>query len=97
MSSVVPHHVPFSTALFLWDYFATLDREVGYVWGQKLSAASILFISNRYVNLLITILELIEQAPFQTPEVCGLTVSRRTHLTTFHRGQSAFSNWFTVS
>ncbi|RPD79339.1 hypothetical protein L226DRAFT_455307, partial [Lentinus tigrinus ALCF2SS1-7] len=55
-------------ALFLWDYFVTLDREIEYVWGQKLSAASVLFISNRYVNLLITILELIEQAPFQTPE-----------------------------
>ncbi|KAI0718357.1 hypothetical protein C8T65DRAFT_638704 [Cerioporus squamosus] len=55
-------------ALFLWDYFVTLDREVEYVWGQKLSAASLLFILNRYVNLLITVLELIEQAPFQTPE-----------------------------
>ncbi|TFK90096.1 hypothetical protein K466DRAFT_574426 [Polyporus arcularius HHB13444] len=56
-------------ALFLWDYFVTFDREVEYVWGQKLSAASLLFILNRYVNLLITILELIEQAPFQTPAI----------------------------
>ncbi|KAH9896665.1 hypothetical protein C8Q73DRAFT_821813, partial [Cubamyces lactineus] len=57
-------------ALFIWDYLATFDSEVQYVWGQRLSAASILFIVNRYVNLLITILELVEQAPFQTPEVC---------------------------
>ncbi|KAI0658988.1 hypothetical protein C8Q70DRAFT_1067441, partial [Cubamyces menziesii] len=56
-------------ALFIWDYLATFDSEVQYVWGQRLSAATILFIANRYVNLLITILELIEQAPFQTPEV----------------------------
>ncbi|KAI0367208.1 hypothetical protein BV20DRAFT_950669 [Pilatotrama ljubarskyi] len=55
-------------ALFLWDYFVTFDREVQYVWSQKLSAASGLFIVNRYVNLVITILELIEQAPFQTPQ-----------------------------
>ncbi|RDX46707.1 hypothetical protein OH76DRAFT_1420098 [Lentinus brumalis] len=59
--------LPSQIALFLWDYFVTFDREVEYVWGQKLSAASLLFILNRYVNLLITILELIEQAPFQTP------------------------------
>ncbi|KAL1938795.1 hypothetical protein VTO73DRAFT_11175 [Trametes versicolor] len=55
-------------ALFLWDYLVTLDMEVNYVWGQKLSAASGLFILNRYTNLLITILELIEQAPFETPQ-----------------------------
>ncbi|KAJ8473889.1 hypothetical protein ONZ51_g7565 [Trametes cubensis] len=60
-------------ALFIWDYLATFDSEVQYVWGQRLSAATILFIVNRYVNLLITILELIEQAPFQTPEVSAIT------------------------
>ncbi|OSD07814.1 hypothetical protein PYCCODRAFT_1430008, partial [Trametes coccinea BRFM310] len=57
-------------ALFIWDYLATLDREIEYVWGQRLSAASILFVVNRYVNLLITVLELVEQAPFQTPKSC---------------------------
>ncbi|KAI9058035.1 hypothetical protein FKP32DRAFT_1614990 [Trametes sanguinea] len=55
-------------ALFIWDYLATLDREIEYVWGQRLSAASVLFVVNRYVNLLITLLELVEQAPFQTPK-----------------------------
>ena len=79
--------LPFSSALYLWDYFATIDREVEYVWGQKLSAASVLFISNRYVNLLITILELVEQAPFQTPKVCILVGSTCIQLvTSFLRG-----------
>lgn len=59
--------------MFLWDYLVTLDMEVHYVWGQKLSAASALFILNRYTNLLITILELIEQAPFETPQVKSST------------------------
>lgn len=58
-----------NTAVFLWDYLVTLDMEVNYVWGHKLSMASGLFILNRYTNLLITILELIEQAPFETPQV----------------------------
>ncbi|KAI0777478.1 hypothetical protein BD413DRAFT_467412, partial [Trametes elegans] len=55
--------------LFIWDYLVTLDREVEFVWGQRFSAASALFVVNRYVNLLITILELVEQATFQTAEV----------------------------
>ncbi|KAI0646125.1 hypothetical protein C8Q79DRAFT_648169 [Trametes meyenii] len=57
-------------ALFLWDYLITLDCEIRYVWGKRLSAASFLFIVNRYANLLISILELIEQAPFQTKYSC---------------------------
>ncbi|RPD65252.1 hypothetical protein L227DRAFT_583266 [Lentinus tigrinus ALCF2SS1-6] len=77
-------------ALFLWDYFVTLDREIEYVWGQKLSAASVLFISNRYVNLLITILELIEQAPFQTPEVMVRVLQSLLILASFIVAKSVF-------
>ncbi|KAI0711554.1 hypothetical protein C8Q76DRAFT_785329 [Earliella scabrosa] len=57
-------------ALFLWDYFVTLDREIEYVWGSRFSAATALFLLNRYLNLVITILELIVQAPFLTPQSC---------------------------
>ncbi|KAI0746558.1 hypothetical protein C8Q80DRAFT_779020 [Daedaleopsis nitida] len=55
-------------ALFLWDYFVTFDREVQYIWGSRMSAASGLFILNRYLNLLISIMDLIVQAPFLTPK-----------------------------
>ncbi|KAI0341509.1 hypothetical protein BDW22DRAFT_1359098 [Trametopsis cervina] len=58
-------------ALFLWDYVITLQDEVQYVWGRKFSAATLLFLLNRYVNLVITIMELMVQAPFQTAESCG--------------------------
>lgn len=77
-----------NAALFLWDYLVTLDMEVNYVWGQKLSAASGLFILNRYTNLLITILELIEQAPFETPQVESyiLTLWSLRRLTLHSRG-----------
>ncbi|KAI0937649.1 hypothetical protein AcV5_000436 [Taiwanofungus camphoratus] len=53
-------------ALFVWDYAITLDQEVQHVWGRPLSMSTCLFFLNRYLNLLVTILELIEQAPFQT-------------------------------
>lgn len=60
-----------SRVVFLWDYCVTFDEEVRFFWGGKLSPATILFMINRYVNLLITILELLEQAPLQTPQSCG--------------------------
>ncbi|KAJ3012698.1 hypothetical protein NUW54_g1796 [Trametes sanguinea] len=75
-------------ALFIWDYLATLDREIEYVWGQRLSAASGLFVVNRYVNLLITLLELVEQAPFQTPKVF---LVRPTALASTERQRRAFA------
>lgn len=46
-----------------------MGDEARFVWGQSLSAATVLFMLNRYVNLLITVLELIEQASFQTAKV----------------------------
>ncbi|GJE86753.1 hypothetical protein PsYK624_028340 [Phanerochaete sordida] len=52
--------------LFLWDYCLTIDREVQYIWNSKASPASALFLINRYANLLITIMELLEQGSFQT-------------------------------
>ncbi|EKM56867.1 uncharacterized protein PHACADRAFT_254229 [Phanerochaete carnosa HHB-10118-sp] len=57
--------------LFLWDYCVTFDDEVHWIWSQKMNPATMLFIANRYVNLLITILELLEQASFQDAKSCG--------------------------
>ncbi|GJE86744.1 hypothetical protein PsYK624_028250 [Phanerochaete sordida] len=55
--------------LFLWDFCVTLDGEIRWVWGQKTTPATVLFVMNRYVNLLITILELWDQTPFQTTQL----------------------------
>ena len=38
--------------LVYYDYMITLDREVYLVWGQPFTAASALFMLNRYVALL---------------------------------------------
>ena len=40
------------TGLVYYDYMITLDREVSLIWGQRFTAASTLFILNRYVALL---------------------------------------------
>lgn len=55
--------------LFLWDYLVTLEDEIEYVWGRRVTVATVLFMFNRYVNLLITMLEIMEQASFQTAQV----------------------------
>lgn len=58
-------------ALFIWDYFITLDQEIQYIWRRRLSAVTCLFLLNRYVNFLVAILEILEQASFQTQQSCG--------------------------
>lgn len=64
LSLVVPQEVRFvaslvpqvlncciSSALVFFEYFITLRQEVDNVWRRKLSAASLLFILNRYAIL----------------------------------------------
>ena len=55
--------------LYLWDFGLTFGDEVQYVWGRKATLATVLFMLNRYLNLMITIFELLEQAPFQSIKV----------------------------
>lgn len=57
--------------LFLWDYMVTLDDEVRYFWRGKMTLASVLFMVNRYVNLLIAMMEIMAQSPFQNIKSCG--------------------------
>ena len=40
-----------SPALILYDYLLTFDAEVKYFWSTKVTGASVLFIANRYLNL----------------------------------------------
>ena len=55
--------------LFLWDYLITLGDEVEYFWGRRLTAANALFLLNRYINLVITIMQFFSTAFFQTAHV----------------------------
>ncbi|KAI0088416.1 hypothetical protein BDY19DRAFT_196924 [Irpex rosettiformis] len=60
-----------SRVLFLWDFLITMGYEVEYFWGRKITAASALFLLNRYVSLVITIMQFFSPAFFQTAHVCG--------------------------
>ncbi|KAI0807555.1 hypothetical protein C8Q74DRAFT_1363045 [Fomes fomentarius] len=41
--------------LLFWEYFITLEREVNYAWGRRMTLAKAVFFLNRYLNLLYTL------------------------------------------
>ena len=49
------HLMPFP-ALFCYDFLLTIPDEARLVWQQKISSASILFILNRYLVLVVVLL-----------------------------------------
>ena len=48
----------YSTALVCYDFLITFDREVRCVWRRKWTGATVLFILNRYIVLLVHIISL---------------------------------------
>ncbi|KAH9938350.1 uncharacterized protein B0H18DRAFT_966783 [Fomitopsis serialis] len=63
-----------ATALYVYDYLLTLDREVRYIWGVRPSFGTILFYFYRYPALANTVLEVLTRidAPWQTVKSCGI-------------------------
>lgn len=64
-------NIVFFVALYLYEYFLTLSKEVQCVWRRKLSVASILFILNRYVvlcNRMIRLVQAVSWAGFTETE-----------------------------
>ena len=52
----------------IYDYFLTFGREVSYVWTRRLSAASIVYLINRY-GVIAEAIELIFTSDLKAP-VC---------------------------
>ncbi|KAM5541305.1 hypothetical protein V8D89_004859 [Ganoderma adspersum] len=50
-SAVRNYGMSASFAWLLFEYFITLDQEVDLFWGQKITGASVLYLSNRYLPL----------------------------------------------
>lgn len=47
----------FCAALIVCEYFALLPREVELFWKRKITGASVLFLSNRYMSLLSEVIQ----------------------------------------
>ncbi|KAI0820324.1 hypothetical protein BC628DRAFT_1413134 [Trametes gibbosa] len=57
-------------ALLFYDYLLTFRRELRFVWGRKFSAATALFVLNRYLIVLLYLVDLVTQFPI-IPETCA--------------------------
>lgn len=50
-------------ALLAYDYLLTFRHEVRFVWGKKFSAATVLFVLNRYFIILLYVVDMVTQFP----------------------------------
>lgn len=50
-----------TTAFYIYDYLITFDMELQVIWARQATGASILFIMNRYVCLVVQTLKVISQ------------------------------------
>ncbi|KAL7280898.1 hypothetical protein ACG7TL_005842 [Trametes sanguinea] len=59
-------------ALLFYDYLLTLRHEVRLVWSRKFTGATVLFLSNRYVIILLYLVDVITLFPI-IPSTCAGT------------------------
>jgi len=61
-------------ALLAYDFFLILPSEIEYIWKQRFSVVSVLFILARYTPILDTTLFLIRQySPYPSTQICKLS------------------------
>ena len=63
----------------IYDCVTTMDREVTSFWNTKFNGAKALFLSNRYLVLLINVLGLIEFRQFTEQARCTLLPLKTSH------------------
>ncbi|KAF9005238.1 hypothetical protein BDQ17DRAFT_386132 [Cyathus striatus] len=82
--------------LLIYDLLCTLDQEVAYVWSEKWSLGTFLFILNRYLPFVDTFLSLsygsdvIVKQTVNTPEVGLLGYNLLCPSTDSHLSRNAF-------
>ncbi|KAH9906593.1 uncharacterized protein BXZ73DRAFT_110455 [Epithele typhae] len=53
-----------AAVMIIFDYLLTFSREVEFFWKRRVSGATILFITNRYLLLLDQLLSLVQSRGF---------------------------------
>lgn len=53
-------------ALLFYDYILTFRYEVRFVWGRKFSAATALFLVNRYFIIMLYLVDIVTLFPIST-------------------------------
>ena len=60
--------------LFIYDTFVTFGREVVCFWTTKWSGAPLLFFPNKWISIIICVMQLVQLAPFPSDEVSFFVV-----------------------
>ena len=76
-------HSSIVAAIFLYDVILTFDHEVAYIWtaARARSGASLLFHANKWISILVSVMELIQFASFPSDEVSSLALCLAYDLT----------------
>lgn len=53
----------FSLALLVYEYLLTVSRELRFVWSKRFSAATAIFLLNRYVIIILYAVDLATGGP----------------------------------
>ncbi|EIW53131.1 uncharacterized protein TRAVEDRAFT_134433, partial [Trametes versicolor FP-101664 SS1] len=62
---------PDDTALLVWHYLLTFEKEITFFWRRKFSGASALFLTNRYLSLAVVIYNLLSRELYTPSESVG--------------------------
>ncbi|EGN95800.1 hypothetical protein SERLA73DRAFT_76855 [Serpula lacrymans var. lacrymans S7.3] len=58
--------------ILVWDFILTLSREIHYIWAPKMSTVNLVFLANRYANLICqTVIIMQELAIIRAPSHQG--------------------------
>lgn len=56
-------------AMIFHEHMMTISQEVRYVWGQRLTGATIIFLLNRYMVLILGVTIILQTVAWDTPLV----------------------------
>ena len=56
-------------AMIFHEHMMTISQEVRYVWGQRLTGATMIFLLNRYMVLILGITIILQTVAWDTPLV----------------------------
>ena len=69
-------HSSVVVAIFLYDVILTFDHEVAYIWtaARARSGASLLFYANKWITILVSVMELTQFASFPSDKVSSFAL-----------------------
>ena len=67
-------HFVLILAMIFHEHMMTISQEVRYVWGQRLTVATMIFLLNRYMVLILGITIILQTVDWDTPLVSCFSI-----------------------